>query len=89
MKIEKMSLSNIKNMLSRAEMKKIMAGSSGACAGTATCGDGTIMSGIFVCNDNVFGADGDAVCGSHGSSTSCDCAYAHLKKSTLRGSTAS
>jgi len=29
MKIEKMSLKSIKNVLSRAEMKKIMAGSSG------------------------------------------------------------
>lgn len=36
MKTEKMSLNNVKNVLSRAEMKTIMAGShGGACYGTA------------------------------------------------------
>jgi len=60
-------------VLSRAEMKKIMDGSGGLCAGTATCGNGTIVSGYFDCNDYVYGSDGDAACGSNGASTSCDC----------------
>jgi len=54
-------------------MKKIMDGSGGLCAGTATCGNGTIVSGYFDCNDYVYGSDGDAACGSNGASTSCDC----------------
>jgi len=33
MKIEKLSLNGIKNMLSRTELKKIMAGSGGGCVG--------------------------------------------------------
>jgi len=47
MKTEKLSLKSIKNVLSRAEMKKIMAGSGGGnCAGgNATCG---WVDGLFV-----------------------------------------
>jgi hypothetical protein len=37
MKIEKMSFEGIKNVLSRAEMKKIMAGSGGCNSGYAQC----------------------------------------------------
>lgn len=39
MKKEKLSLNGVKSALSRAEMKKIMAGSGGTCAGyEQTCG---------------------------------------------------
>jgi hypothetical protein len=38
MKTEKMSLKGIKNVLSRGEMKKIMAGSGSCVVGGETCG---------------------------------------------------
>lgn len=37
MKTEKLSLNGIKNVLSRAEMKKVMAGSGGCVSGTNNC----------------------------------------------------
>jgi hypothetical protein len=45
MKKEKLSQKSIKNVLSRAELKKIMAGSGGGCTENAYCGAGH----AFVC----------------------------------------
>ena len=44
MKTQRMSLAGIKNVLSRAEMRKIMAGSGGSCYGQA-CG---WIGGVYV-----------------------------------------
>ena len=41
MKTTKMSLANIQGKMSRAEMKKIMAGSESSCAATACAGHGS------------------------------------------------
>jgi hypothetical protein len=52
MKTEKLSLKSIKNVLSRAEMKKIMAGSGGFCIpilGSCNIGTGVCCTGL-VCN---------------------------------------
>ena len=72
MEIKNPRFGNIKDMLSRDQMKQIRGGC-GDCAGYATCGNGVIVGGIFDCNDFVYGADGDAACGNNGPSTSCDC----------------
>ena len=58
MKTQKMSLANIKEKLSRAEMKKIMAGSgSGAyCKGIMTCrtsADCVVEGGSCICNSSL------------------------------------
>jgi hypothetical protein len=59
MKIEKMTLKGIKNVLSRSEMKKIMAGSSGGGGrcDTAQCPDFNCCSGLVCCSDS-----GNPVC---------------------------
>jgi len=57
MKTEKMSLKGIKNVLSRAEMKKIMAGSGDGCIGPGlACQGFTYCCPGLACNyDTMFG----------------------------------
>jgi 4-diphosphocytidyl-2C-methyl-D-erythritol kinase len=70
MKTEKLSLSNMKNMLSRAEMKKIMAGSGTGAGCFAICNQDTSDgNNVSDCSSGTV----EQLCGSDLSNAVCVC----------------
>ena len=68
MKTEKLSLKGIKNVLSRSEMKNIMAGS-GSTSCSLVCTDNGVRKDVASCSS----ADAHTACGSDLSTTTCTC----------------
>jgi hypothetical protein len=90
MKKERMSLKSIKNVLSRAEMKNIMAGSgSGGGSGSGTCGNVQLLPMMpFACHDRtgfVLGTIYSGYCNSNPCGTvfvTCQMSFPHTSYAT-------